>query len=231
MNELTLPGTSLGDGNTAWISCAGSAKRSSIGRIVPSATDSLRHVPRQDRHAHALAGGRQHGRQVVRPQGPAHRHHLLGTVGAGEHPAVVALHGAVDQRGVLRQVRTAASACRALLQVGRAADHHPRVEAEVARAELESARRPMRMARSMPCSTRFDVAVLEAQVDRCSWDAAHVAQHQRHQHAPAERHRRADAQRAADAAPASGWPGCRPRRSRWRWPCTVVVQRAHLGGA
>jgi hypothetical protein len=62
------------------------------------------------------------------------------------------------------------------LQVATARDHQPRVRAEVARAQRRIGQPPMRIARSTPCSTRFDVAVVEAQVDASRRVLAHVAQ-------------------------------------------------------
>ena len=156
---------------------------------------AVRHVGRQRRDAHAAARGREQGREVVGAQRPGHRHRERRTRAITQVPACIALCSAVDERVVPCQVgRLDRSA--ALRQVSRRGHQHPGVEPQVARAQRGIGQAPHADGDVDALLHQVHVAVLEDQLDLQARILAHEAHDQRHQHAPPEGHRGADAQPA-----------------------------------
>ena len=189
----------------------------------------VRHVARQDRQPHAGTRGGQQRRQVVAAQRAAHRHRGAVAVAGAEVPAVVALHAAVHQGRVLRDLgRRLRRAVRG--HVGGGGHQHPGVGAQVARAQRGIGQPAHAHGQVHALLDQVHVAVLEAQVHLQLRVLLHEAQHQRRQHAPAEGHAGADAQAALHAALHQRGQAVGLFELAGDQLALVVVGRAHLGG-
>ena len=150
----TFPGTSLGDGNTAWISCSGSAWSAQHFDHLARCERIAGHIARQRRDA-----------QAARAPPPARRKHCWSAAGPSPAPSPArpwARAAATRRRPArccrsarrARSGRRAAWACRA--SSGTWA-RPPCTQGFMPRKRApsdESASLPMRTATSMPCATR-----------------------------------------------------------------------------